>query len=344
MSSGKMKCAVWNGNDEELAIEEWDIPEIDSNEVLIRTAYSGICASDLHLIKGEVPVKPPRIFGHELSGIVEKKGSNVFDVDVGSRVVAHPVGPCGVCSFCRDGRENLCLNMNSIITGRRQGSFSEYVIVRDKQVYQIPDELELEKAALVEPLAIALHAVERTVDLKPGMSAVVIGAGTIGLLLVSVLKKSGLHKVIVSDPVTLKRDIALNLGADEAIDPMKTDLRSYILDSIDSQGIDMCFEAVGSPRTIEQAFELLKPGGSMTIVGWASQDTKIKISPFAIYRKELRINGTFFSPYSFNRAIKLISSLPVEKIISNIVPLEKINDAIDIMKMNKGIKVLVKTS
>jgi L-iditol 2-dehydrogenase len=343
MSKEKMKSAVWIGKGE-VRIEEWPVPQPGDDEVLINVSHTGICASDMHIIADGLPpgiATPPRIIGHEFSGEVEAFGAKVKGYKKGDKVVAHPVGPCGACFFCREGEENLCLNPFSVIRDPQQGSFAEYVVVKAKQVYPIPDSLPLKEAALVEPAAIGLHAVDRA-EIKPGQTVLVIGGGTIGLLTMQVARLSGASRIILSEPVSFKREVAEKVGADRTVDPLAEDLPKIVMDLTAGRGVDICFEAVGSPKAIEQGFGLIRDKGRLVIVGWPPATSTITISPYQIYRRELDIRGSFFSPYSFQRAIQILPRLNLGPVISHCFDLGEIRQAFEVMKQQKGIKVLLK--
>ena len=343
MGKKSMKSAVWTGKGV-VEVKDWPIPQPGDDEVLIAVSHTGICASDMHIIEGGLPttvVSPPRIIGHEFSGVVEAFGPQVKGYKKGDKVVAHPVGPCGACFFCREGEENLCTNVFSVIRDPHQGCFAEYVLVKAKQVYHLPEGIPLREAALVEPAAIALHCVDRA-EIKPGQTVLVIGGGTIGLLTMQVAKASGAGRTILSEPVAFKREVAQKVGADHVVDPMKEDLPGIVKGLTDGRGVDICIEAVGSPKAIEQAFGLIRDRGRLVIVGWPPATSTITISPYPIYRRELDIRGSFFSPYSYQRAIQILPRLSLQPLITHCFDLSEIRQALDVMKNQKGIKVLLK--
>jgi 2-desacetyl-2-hydroxyethyl bacteriochlorophyllide A dehydrogenase len=273
--------------------------------------------------------------------VVEAFGAKVKGYQAGDPVVAHPVGPCGECFFCREGEENLCSSPFSVIRDPQQGSFAEYVLVKAKQVYRLPEGIPLKEAALVEPVAIAIHAVDQA-GIRPGQAVLVIGGGTIGHLVMQVARASGAGLMILSEPVAFKRAAALNAGADRAVDPTKEDLVQVVKDLTGGRGVDVCIEAVGSPKAIEQGFGLIRDRGRMVIVGWPPATSTITISPFQIYRRELDIRGSFFSPYSYNRAMQILPRLKLEPVVTHCFDLSEVGRAIEVMKSQQGIKVLLK--
>ncbi len=343
MGPEKMKSVVWVAKGQ-VKVDEWPIPKPGDDEVLIDVSHTGICASDIHIIEGGLPptiITPPRIPGHEFSGVVEAFGSKVKGFQKGDKVVAHPNGPCGECYNCREGEENYCTNLFSTIRGPVQGSFAEYTLVKAKQVYSLPPEVSLREAALVEPAAIAVHCVDR-IDMKVGQRVLVIGGGTIGLLTLQMARLAGASHTILSEPVAFKRDLAQKLGAQRVVDPRTEDLAAVVKDCTEGRGVDVCIEAVGLPRAIEQGFPLLRERGKLIILGWPPAESTITISPHRIYRKELEIRGSFFSPYAFQRAIQLLPRLTLEPMISHCFALGEIHQALEVMKKQEGIKVLLK--
>jgi 2-desacetyl-2-hydroxyethyl bacteriochlorophyllide A dehydrogenase len=342
MRKSSMKCAVWLDKGE-IGMEERPIPEVGEDEVLIEVAYSGLCASDLHIIEGDLPpsvLSPPRILGHEFSGTVAATGSQVKDFKEKDRVVAHPNGPCGECFFCRGGEENLCTNVFSVIRGPGQGSFADYIVVKAKQVYHLPETISLKDGALVEPTAVAVHCVDRAA-IRPGETVVVMGGGTIGLLTMQIARLAGASLMILSEPVAFKRDVARETGADLVCDPTVEDLEAVVREATNGLGVDVCIEAAGAPSAIEQGFGLIRDRGRLVIVSWPPAESSININPFYIYRRELEIRGSFFSPYSFQRAINILPRLQLEPLVTHCLELNRIDEALEIIKTRKGIKVLM---
>jgi L-iditol 2-dehydrogenase len=338
-----MRCAVWTRVGQ-VEIQEWPIPEIREDEVLIKVAYTGICASDVHILKGGLPasaIAPPRILGHEFSGTIERIGAGVRGLRVGLSVVAHPNGPCGECFNCRHGEEHYCTAMYSIIRGPGQGSFAEFTTVKAKQVYPLPMSISLEDGALVEPAAIAVHCSTRA-ELVPGDHVLVIGAGTIGLLVTQMARLTGASQVIVSEPIAWKRQLARQLGADETIDPASEDLAARAKELTAGAGVDVCIEAVGSPRAFEQAIDTVRERGRIILVGWPPMDSTSAIPPFKIYRKELEVRGSFFSPYSFQRAIAMLPRLNVSALRTHVLSLGEIGRALGLLQEGQAVKVLLK--
>jgi L-iditol 2-dehydrogenase len=342
MKDNMMKAIVWMGGNQ-MEVQEVSIPALKADEVLIDVAYAGICGSDPHIMGGALAgiVDPPRILGHEFSGVVAQIGSEVKNVKVGDRVVAHPNNPCGRCYFCRKAMENFCTNLQSVHRGPHQGAFAEYVAVNMKQVYQLPENISLREAALVEPAAIAIHGIDRT-QIKPGESVLITGGGIIGLLTLEVAKLAGAYPVILSEPEVMRREIGLSVGADIVIDPIRENLSERILQITQNRGVDACIDASGALKVIEQCIHLTRSGGRMVIISWPPKGATIPVSPCEIYQRELDIRGVFFSPFSFERTIAALPRLNLKPLITHEFSLNDYAQAFEAQKDRAGIKVLFK--
>jgi 2-desacetyl-2-hydroxyethyl bacteriochlorophyllide A dehydrogenase len=337
----KMKSFVWYGEDD-LKIEKKDIPSINDDEILIKVEYAGICASDLHIISGWLPAfQPPKILGHEFSGIVYKTGEKVRNFKEGERVVAHPWGACGECYYCRNGQENFCENPYNILVSPNGGAFQEYVVVKSKQVYHLPTELTLKKAALVEPTSIAVHSIGLA-NVKIGDTVVVLGGGAIGLLSLQIAKYSGASLVILSEPDEFRRKIGKKVGADIVIDPLNSDIKDIVLQETNGRGADICVEAAGIRQTIELSTELVKNCGTVLQVGWIKEGSEVNVNMHAVYHKQIKIQGSFWSPYSFNKTINIMAKLNIDSLITIFNGIDSFVEAIKYAKEKKGIKIVVK--
>jgi L-iditol 2-dehydrogenase len=333
-----MKCAVWYGKDD-IRIEECPISKPNPGQVLVKVVYSGICGTDQHILAGEMPLsmhRPPKVIGHEFTGEIAEIGADVSGLQKGMRVVAHPRGYCGECYFCRNAHENFCTHQ-----APWQGAFAEYVLVKSKQVYVLPDEISFEEAAIVEPLAITVHVADRA-EISSGQTVCIIGAGTIGLLMLQVAYYAGAAKVIISDPVEERLKLAQKLGADITVNPLKEDLPSVLREATGNLGVDSYIETAGLPFTIKQGISVLRnAGGILVIVGAPSASANIEINPFEFYSREITVKGSFFSPYCFDRAIALLKRVDVKSLITHKIPLINIREGFAALKRKEAIKVLL---
>jgi L-iditol 2-dehydrogenase len=326
-----------------VSIENRSSPAVGDDEVLVQVEACGVCMTDYHMYHGTFPIEHPLVPGHESAGEVVGVGSDVSEIATGDRVAINPSIPCNQCRACKRGHENLCENFVSLGgAGDRilDGAFAEYIHVPAASVEPIGD-LSYRRAAFAEPLACCIHAVEQT-DLEHGASVVIIGTGPIGLLLVQTFRASGSGTVVVSEPIEERRDLALALGADHAVDP--TDLAS--LDSL-VNGVDIAVEAVGSPETVSEALDVTSPGGTTLIFGVPPQEATVEVSPFDMFYNELELIGTYsLTPQSFLRAVTYLKQerIEVDPLITDEYALDGLEQAFDRMDEREGLKKIIHPS
>lgn len=339
-----MKAAV---RTEEGGIEIMDMPEpeIGPEMVKVKIAYCGICGSELHMFDPEYTSRPsqfkrppgagPRIMGHEASGTVAEVGTNVKGIEIGQRVAMNFRSYCGSCYYCRNKMEHYC---QDVIPA--SGSYAEYAIYHKSAIYGLPDNISLELGALLEPVSVAVHTIDLA-NIKPGGTVAILGAGPIGLLIQEVAIIAGAAKVLVSEPVASRRELAKKLGATVVVDPINEDLEEAVNQLTGGRGFDTVIDASGKLAVAKQALTL---ADNCATVVWAAMypvGVEIGVPASYMYAKELTIKGVFVSPYSFTRALSLLSILDLEPLIS-IMPLEQINDAFHQLLDGKGLKVLIK--
>lgn len=284
-----MKAAMYYGK-EDIRVEEVEEPETRPGTVKIAPAFNGICGSDLHLYhEGPIPPAPstdqphplsnetlPVVMGHEFSGVVEELGEGVDGLEVGDRVVVEPLMVDGTCPACQAGKYNLCEQMGFIGISGLGGGLSERIVVDRRWVHPVGD-LPLDQAALIEPLAVALHAVKHA-GAEEGQTAVVGGAGPIGLLVAAVLKAKGL-RVIVSEMSTARREKARDTGvADVVVDPAKEDLAEVVRTDTEGRGAEVAFDAAGVGAVVTQLLDVLGPGGRLEIVAIHTKPYELDIT------------------------------------------------------------------
>lgn len=345
MGNGTMKAAVWHG-EPSLVVQQWEKASIEADEVLVRVAFAGICASDVHILNNGLPrdaVTPPRVIGHECAGTVEAVGAQVKTVAVGDRVAGNPVGACGACYYCHNKMENFCENPFSIIRGPAQGCFAEYVVFKDRQITKLPQGISLKQGALMEPVSIAVHCVDKA-DVQTGDCCVIIGGGPIGLMIADMARHRGAGKIILSDPNPARRKAAETFGADVVVDPQSEDLLQVVHKHTENRGADICVEAVGVPALIEQCPALVRYGGTVLLVGWPPRDAKVSISPFLFYRYEVQIKGAQLSPYTFDKTARFMERFELDKYISHVYKLDDINEAFDMQRSQQGLRILIDMS
>jgi 2-desacetyl-2-hydroxyethyl bacteriochlorophyllide A dehydrogenase len=305
------------------------VPDVD--QVVVRVECCGICGTDLHILAGEFPPTPyPITPGHEFAGTVVARGADVRpDLPVGARVAVDPSLYCGYCRRCRAGRDNLCENW-AAIGDTVDGAFAEFVAVPAANAYLLPGHLDAQHGAMAEPLACAVHGLDRLGPVL-GDSVVVIGAGTMGLLLLQVLLHAGAGPVAVVDRISERLEVARKLGAAQAV----TDA-----DALEGTRFEVAVDATGVPKAIETAYGLLDRGGRMLVFGVSPADAAISVSPFRVYNDEITITGSMAILHSFGLAVDLLASGAVDPrpLLSEPLPLEQFGEAVDRVRSGQGIK------
>jgi len=270
--------------------KEVPTPKVESNEVLINVKACGICGSDIHGMDGSSGRrKPPIIMGHEASGIIEKVGSSVKSYKDGDKVTFDSTIYCGTCFYCNLGLHNLCDNRKimgvSCDDYHRDGAMAEYISLPEHILYRIPDGLSYEKAAMVEPVSVAFHAVDRS-PTKINDSVVVVGAGIIGLLIIQSLKLVGCGDIIAIDINESRLSLAANFGASYCMKP-DTDAINKIYEITDGRGADAAFEAVGLNPTLNFAIKTIRKGGFVKLVGNLSKEVNFPLQAVVTQEKDI---------------------------------------------------------
>jgi threonine dehydrogenase-like Zn-dependent dehydrogenase len=293
----EMACAMWRGVDD-MRLERQAVPVPEGRDVLIRVAACGICATDLHLLDGSIPLyKPPRILGHEMSGQVVAVGPGVTTFEVGAAVAIDPNVSCGACFYCHEALPYMCAQRTSLI-----GGFAEYLRVPEQTVFPLPAGIPVEYGAIAEPLSCVLRATERA-GLRAGGTVAIIGGGTIGLLALQLAKRSGAALVAVSEPDPGRRALAVQLGADIAIDPMSEDPRERLLAETRGIGVDVAIEAVGAVVTAQTAISLPRRSGTVVLIGVPPATAELTLKSYELFERELTIRTSFIRAQEFRRAV-----------------------------------------
>jgi (R,R)-butanediol dehydrogenase/meso-butanediol dehydrogenase/diacetyl reductase/L-iditol 2-dehydrogenase len=277
----------------------------------------------------------PRVGGHEASGTIAEIGSEVKGFKIGQKVAMNFRSYCGSCYYCRNMMEHYC---QAVIPAT--GSYAEYAVYHKSAVYALPDNVSLEVGALLEPVSVAVHAIDLA-NIRPGSSVAILGAGPIGLLLQEVAIIAGAAKVLVSEPVESRRKLAKKLGATVVVDPIHEDLDAASKKLTDGRGFDTVLDASGKLAVAKQALYLADKCGTIVWAAMYPNGAEVPVPPSLMYDKELTIRGVFVSPYSFERALALLPVLNLEPLIS-IMPIEQIDEAFHGLLAGKGIKVLIK--
>jgi L-iditol 2-dehydrogenase len=311
----------------QFALEDFPVPKLEPDEVLVRVRACGICGSDVHGMDGSSGRRiPPIVMGHEAAGAIAEVGSAVSGWKKGDRVTFDSTVSCGACWYCGRGEVNLCENRRVLGVScgeyRRHGAFAEFVAVPQRILYRLPDDLSFEQAAMVEAVSIAVHAVERT-PLTLNASVAVVGTGMIGLLVVQVLRARGCGQIIAIDLDEGKLKLAGRFGATHMLNAGETDLQEKVRGLTSGRGVDAAFEVVGLSPTVKTAIECVRKGGSVTLVGNLKPQVELPLQ--AVVTRELTLIGTCGSAGEYPACLDLIASgkVNVTDFISATPPLEE---------------------
>lgn len=301
-------------------------PKPADDEVVVQVRACGICGSDIHGWDGSTGRRqPPLIMGHEASGEIVATGPRVTAWRAGDRVTFDSTIYCGRCHFCRSGQVNLCDNRRVVGVSpteyKQHGAFAERLAVPDRILYRLPDTLPYDQAAMVEPVSIAVHAVQRT-KIAPGSTAVVIGSGMIGLLVIQALRWAGAEKIVAVDLADNRLALARRLGATHTINSGNTDAAAEVARLTGGLGADTAFEVVGFTPTLNLALSVLKRGGTCVLVGNLSPKTQ-DFPLQAVVTKELTVLGSCSSAGEYPLCLDLIArgAIDVKPMIEAVVPL-----------------------
>lgn len=326
----------------------YDVPEPqikNPDDVKIRVAYASICGSDIHTLHGDldeyfkfeagtlIPL------GHEASGVVAELGkeAHVKGLKVGDKVAYYYNHYCGKCYFCRNGQEHFCLN------SKPNGSaMSEYMVLGEQQIFKLPEDADLAKATLIEPITVTLHGIDMC-RIRPGSKVAISGGGAIGLLMLQLASLSGAVKLTLIEPVPEKRHLAMKMGVDFTIDPSKQDVVSEGKRITDNLGYDVVIETSGVPAACPPAYQILSRGGILEFFAiYANYKFPLDLMDF--WDREATICGVFQSPYMFPRAIGLIDRLKLDEFVKHIFKPEECKQAFEFQMTGKPVKVMFKFS
>ena len=338
-----MKAAVFYGSNQPLRVEEVEKPKIKTDEILVKVAACGVCHTDLHYIDHGVPTfkKPPVILGHEPSGIVAEIGEEVTNFKVGEKVLLPAVLTCGRCDYCRTGRENIC-TAQEMLGNNVDGAYAEYVKAPAKDSFHLPDEIPLiEGSIIADAISTPFHAVKNRACVKPGDTVVVFGCRGIGINIIQVAKAVG-GIVLAVDLLEKKLDWAKKFGADFLINPKETEDVAKKIRKLTGGGTDFAFEAIGNPATIQQAFNCLRTGGRLVMVGYSPAD--VSLSAARIMYREMEIMGSLgCRPVDYPKIIELvkIGKLKVKELVTHKFKLEEINTAFEVMRKGESLRSVI---
>jgi L-iditol 2-dehydrogenase len=309
-----------------LEIADLPNPMPGHDEVLVSVAACGICGSDVHGYDGSSGRRiPPIVMGHEAAGTIAAVGSGVSGFAEGDRVTFDSTIFCGACSNCRRGDVNLCDNRQvlgvSCAEFRRPGAFAEYVAVPSRVLYRLPESLSFEEAAMLEAVSVALHGVSLA-QISEGCTALIVGAGMIGLLTLQALRAAGCTRILVADLDKTRLKLALDLGA-TAVLSADGDVVKQVMQLTGGAGVDIVTEAVGRNETVKASIESVRKGGTVVLVGNISPEVTLPLQK--VVSRQIRLQGSCASSGEYPRAIELLASgtIQVKPFITAVAPLEE---------------------
>ena len=310
-----------------LSVVDMPTPDIGDEDVLVRVRACGICGSDIHGYDGSTGRRiPPLVMGHEAAGVIERTGRSVQHFKAGDRVTFDSTVSCGTCDFCNRGQINLCDNRTVLGVScgdyRRHGAFAEYVSVPARILYRLPDSLPFERAALIEAVSIAVHAVSRHLP-KPDETVVVVGAGMIGVLVIQVLKAKGCRHIVAVDIDDDKLALARRMGAEGTLNAQTSDVAAAVRELTAGRGADASFEVVGRTDTVLAAIRSVRKGGTVVLIGNLSP--KVELPLQEVVSREISVLGSCASNGEYPECIDLLArgAVDVEPLISLRAPLDE---------------------
>lgn len=342
----KAKGSFFLGSERNPVFEIRDMvfDNIGEKDVLVRNMACGVCGTDVHIYhgeKGSAEVTPPVVLGHEYSGIVVKVGTKVDRIKVGDHVAIDPNMYCGNCVPCRMGHKQNCEHLYALGVNTN-GGFAEYSLCPESQCFIINKDVDFTVAAMVEPLACVLHGIDRA-EIKHGQNVLIIGGGPIGLMMTQMAKLAGAAVVILSEPVQLRREIGLEVGADYAVDPINEDLTAAIEKYTGRRGVDVVIECVGKNASVQQAFEAADSGANIVLFSVPSPGSEYPLPLFDMFKKELTVKGCIINPDTHLRAVNLINSgrVIIKPLITHTYSIDELEEAIKMQQSAESIKVMI---
>ncbi|MFP3937910.1 MAG: alcohol dehydrogenase catalytic domain-containing protein [Phycisphaerae bacterium] len=326
--SPTMRAGIFLGV-EKMEVREADIPTPKAGEVLLKVRACGVCGTDFHIYSGHLTagVEPPVVLGHEIAAEVVETGEGVDRLDIGQFCAVDPVIGCGQCRMCRSAKPNLC-DAPSIIGYKLNGGFAQYLTAPASKVVPLDASVGPAGGVLCETLACVLNGYER---LQPptGADVLILGAGTVGLLWLQVMRNSPVRRIVVTEPVAFRREKAERLGADGAIDPSAERFAEILAEKL-PEGANAIVDATGDPSAVEGAIPLLAPGGTFMVFGVCPAGSSVRFDPAELYEKQARIIASKMPPATLDKAGRLIEAgrIPCDELVTDTRPLDALANSV----------------
>ncbi|MDP6665872.1 MAG: alcohol dehydrogenase catalytic domain-containing protein [Dehalococcoidia bacterium] len=326
---------TWHGA-EKFSLDQVPNPGAHPGRVVVKMDTVGVCGTDVHITQGLFPSTPPRVLGHEGSGVIVEVGEGVDSSRIGERVVMNTTSWCGECPACKTWSISRCENAD-----QSSGMFAEYATAPSQAAVRIPDGLDLELAALTEPAACCLSGAEM-MDIPDEAVGVVIGGGIMGLFTLAFLKRRGVETMIMSEPVAARREMATQFGADLLHNPADSDLTEFVKDQTGGYGANIASEAVGIPALVAKCVELVRPRGQVLMIGVCPEGAPLPVDLYDMHYREITLKGAFGRGDVFARTPEEINKLDLDGVISGRYALQDVPQAIVDSGEGKGVKFVIK--
>ena len=332
-----MKAMTWHGG-AHFTLDDVPDPEALPGFVVVEIDTTGICGTDVHITQGLFPQEPPRILGHEGSGVIVDVGEGVSKERIGQRVVINHTSHCFECWNCRNWNVSRCTTKPI----SSNGFYSEYVALESGAAIELPENLDIETAAMTEPASCCLSGVEM-LDIPYRATGLVIGAGIMGLFTAAFLKTHGVETLVVSEPVSVRREMAKQFGADILHDPNDVPLSEVMADVTDNgRGFDVTAEAVGKPELVAACINVTKPRGQTLMIGVCPEGSPLPVDLYDMHFREIKLVGAFGRGNVFHRVPNELTKLNLQNVISGRYPLAELPDAITASAEGLGVKFAIK--
>ena len=338
-----MQAAVFHAAHQPLALEDVPRPIPGEGEVLVRVAACGVCHTDLHYVDHGVKtfMPPPLILGHEAAGTIEELGPNARGRTLGERVLLPAVLPCGTCENCRRGRENICDNLR-MFGNNIPGAYAEFVVAPAKDCIPMPADVPLEEGAIIaDAISTPFHAAKNRGRVQPGDRVVVFGCGGLGMNVVQCALAFGAD-VIAVDLSDEKLAMAKGFGATATFNPRSAGRLDKEIRKLTGGGVDVAFECIGRADTIRQAFDTVRRGGRLCVVGYCMDEVPIPVAKLMYYEIEV-VGSLGCPPVEYPRLIDLVrrGRIQLLSMVTARMPLARINDAFDLLRRGEGMRTVV---
>jgi threonine dehydrogenase-like Zn-dependent dehydrogenase len=330
-----MRLMTWHGGDK-FTLDQVPDPQARPGRVVVKVDSVGVCGTDVHITQGLFPSTPPKVLGHEGSGVIVEVGEGVSQSRIGERVVMNTTSHCGECAACKTWSVGRCENADLT-----SGMFAEYATAPDQAAVKIPDDLDIELAAMSEPASCCLSGAEM-MDVPDEAVGVVIGGGIMGQFTLAFLKRRGIKTMIMSEPMKVRREMATQFGADLLHDPADGDLTDFVKDLTGGYGANLAAEAVGKPGLVAKCVEVVRPRGQVLMIGVVPEASPLPVDLYDMHYREITLKGAFGRGNVFARTPAEINQLDLNGVVSGRYDLQDVPQAIVDSGEGKGVKFMIK--